>query len=63
MTSSVEKSGKPNHECMPPDDLSPTGYTNEQHGVTMELRHCVITEPPTADFDWPMGTTADETPF
>ena len=33
-----------------------------QHGVTMELRHCVITEPPTADFDWPMGTE-DETPF
>ena len=31
-----------------------------QHGVTMELRHCVITEPPTADFDWPLD---DENPF
>ena len=34
-----------------------------QHGVVMELRHCVITEPPSADFDWPMGETADENPF
>ena len=33
-----------------------------QHGVTMELRHCVMTEPPTANYDWPIGggTTADE---
>ena len=33
-----------------------------QHGVTMELRHCVVTDPPKADFDWPMGTE-DENPF
>ena len=33
-----------------------------QHGVTMELRHCVLTDPPSADFDWPMGET-DENPF
>ena len=32
-----------------------------QHGITMELRHCVIADPPGPDFDWPMET--DETPF
>ena len=33
-----------------------------QHGITMELRHCVIADPPDPDFDWPMNTS-DETPF
>ena len=32
-----------------------------QHGITMELRHCVIADPPGPDFDWPMDTS--ETPF
>ena len=34
-----------------------------QHGITMELRHCVIADPPGPDFDWPMDTTSAETPF
>ena len=26
------------------------------HGITMELRHCVLVEPPGPDFDWPMDS-------
>ena len=34
-----------------------------QHGITMELRHCVFADPPGPDFDWPMDDAPDETPF
>ena len=32
-----------------------------QHGIPLELKHCVIAEPPAPDFDWPMDS--EETPF
>ena len=38
-------------------------WMSGQHGITLELRHCVFADPPGPDFDWPMGNPSDETPF